>query len=162
MHGEHKVVRKQKVDVFFGLFQSGYKPDARCRHSLFGTYGILPPLIPCFCLDESYNVQQEDIDSFLKTGLFKHGEWLVEGGRCFGGDHRESVPARYNIVERQQQPPDFPEYGDKLDITDGCAVQFAGKVNYHQTAAWSTRLGILRNHLQLVSMHGKNICDGQA
>jgi hypothetical protein len=46
-------IRKQRVCVVFGMFKSGYKPDAR-----------------------SYNVQREDIDYFLKHGKTLHGEWF--------------------------------------------------------------------------------------
>ena len=45
------------------------------------------------------------------------------------------------MTERDEQPPDFPEYEHKLEITDGCAVQFAGKNNYHQTATWKVSIG---------------------
>ena len=54
---------------------------------------------------------------------------------------------------------DFPDYQRKLSLTDQCAAQFDGKDNYHQTAEWLTKFGILRVHWTLESMHGKNICD---
>ena len=57
------------------------------------------------------------------------------------------------------QAPDFPDYQRKLSLTDQCAAQFDGKDNYHQTAEWLTKFGILRVHWTLESMHGKNICD---
>ena len=54
---------------------------------------------------------------------------------------------------------DFPDYQRKLSLTDQCAAQFDGKDNYHQTAEWLTKFGILRVHWTLESMHGKNIGD---
>ena len=44
-------------------------------------------------------------------------------------------------------------------MTDGCAAQFDGKDNYHQTAEWYTQFGILCIHWVLETMHGKSICD---
>jgi len=61
--------------------------------------------------------------------------------------------------ERTEQQPDFPEYERKLSVTDGCAGQFDGKDNYHQTAEWFTKFGILRVHWVLEAMEGKSICD---
>ena len=130
-----KVVRKQHVDVFFAFHPTGYKSDAR-----------------------SYNVVQEDIDSFLKYGKVKHGEWFLECQRLPGGDHSKPLPDD-GFSERAAQPPDFPEYERKLSVTDGCAGQFDGKDNYHQTAEWFTKFGILRVHLVLEAMEGKSICD---
>ena len=78
---------------------SGYKADAR-----------------------SYNVAQEDIDSFLKYGKVKHGEWFLECQRLPGGDHSKPLPDEFS--ERPEQPADFPEYERKLSVTDGCAGQF--------------------------------------
>ena len=49
--------------------------------------------------------------------------------------------------------------GVQCDLTDGCAAQFDGKVNYHQVAVWPTKVGTKRNHSILITMHGKNICD---
>ena len=100
---------------------------------------------------------QEDIDSFLKFGKVKHGEWYLEGERLPGGDH--SQPLAEGFRERAVQAPDFPDYQRKLSLTDQCAAQFDGKDNYHQTAEWLTKFGILRVHWTLESMHGKNICD---
>ena len=106
-----KEVRKQHVDVFFAFHSSGYKPDAR-----------------------SYNTAAEDIDSFLKYGRVRHGEWFLECQRLPGGDHSRELPEGFS--ERPEQPPDFPEYVRKLSIKDGCAMQFDGKDNYHQVAEW--------------------------
>jgi len=100
---------------------------------------------------------QEDIDSFLKTGKVKHGEWFLGRERLPGGDRSKPLPADFS--ERAPQPPDFPEYERKLSVTDGCAGQFDGKDNYHQTAEWHTKFGILRIHWTLETMHGKSICD---
>lgn len=128
------VIRKQHVDVFFAFHAAGYKPNSR-----------------------SYNVAQEDIDSFLKYGKVKHGEWFHMGQRLPGGDHSKPLPEGFS--ERELQPADFPEYERKLSVTDGCASQFHGKDNYHQTAEWYTKFGILRIHWTLETMHGKSICD---
>ena len=77
------MVRKQHVDVFFAFHPSGYKSDAR-----------------------SYNVAQMDIDSFLKTGAVKHGEWFLECQRLPGGDHSRDLPEGFS--ERPEQlPPTF-------------------------------------------------------
>lgn len=100
-------VRKQHVDVYFAFHPTGYKSDAR-----------------------SYNVAQEDIDSFLKTGKVRHGEWFHVCQRLPGGDHSKPLPEGFS--ERPEVPPDFPEYERKLSVTDGCAGQFDGKDNYHQ------------------------------
>ena len=99
------------MDVFFAFHPSGYKPDAR-----------------------SYNTAAEDIDSFLKYGRVRHGEWFLECQRLPGGDHSRELPEGFS--ERSEQPPDFPEYARKLSIKDGCAMQFDGKDNYHQVAEW--------------------------
>ena len=108
-----KQVRKQHVDVFFAFHPSGYKSDAR-----------------------SYNTVAEDIDSFLKYGRVRHGEWFLEGQRLPGGDHVRTLPEGFS--ERAEMPPDFPEYARKLSIKDGCAMQFDGKDNYHQVRASSS------------------------
>ena len=79
-------------------------------------------------------MQSEGIDNFLKRGEFLHGEWLTSGQRCPCGGHSGGLPE--GLTERERQPPDFPEYEHKLEATDGCATQFAGKNNYHQTATW--------------------------
>ena len=102
-----KQVRKQQVDVFFAFQPSGWKPDAH-----------------------SYNTAAEDIDSFLKYGRVRHGEWFLECQRLPGGDHSRGLPDGFS--ERPEQPPDFPEYERKLSVKDGCAMQFDGKDNYHQ------------------------------
>ena len=81
---------------------------------------------------------------FLKTGLVKHGEWFLEGQRLPGGYH--SKPLRDCFSDRLQQLPDFAEYERKVSVTDGCSAQFDGKDNYHQTAEWYTKFGILRIH----------------
>ena len=129
-----KVVRKQHVDVFFAFHASGYKPDAR-----------------------SYNTATEDIDAFLKYGSVRHGEWFHEKQRLPGGDHSRDLPEGFS--ERPEQPPDFPEYEQKLSIKDGCAMQFDGKDNYHQVAEWHGKLGIKRTDWKLETMEGKNVCD---
>ena len=129
-----KQVRKQRVDVFFAFHASGYKSDAR-----------------------SYNTASEDIDSFLKYGKVRHGEWFHEKQRLPGGDHSRSLPTGFS--ERPERPPDFPEYEHKLSVKDGCAAQFDGKDNYHQVAEWYGKLGIKRTDWKLETMEGKNVCD---
>lgn len=158
-----QTVRKQQVDLFLGVFKSGYKADA--------------------C---SYNVIQEDIDSFLKRGTVQHGEWFLEGKRLplASGEHRQPLPPV--LSERDVLPPDFPEYNHREDINDGCACQFAGKTNYHQVGEWYAKTsssqssssvvqnasqlvdptsvessdGIMRTMNRLTTMHGKGACDG--
>lgn len=85
----------------------------------------------------------------------KHGEWFLEGKRLPGGDHSKPLPDGF--TERLAQPADFPDYSRKLSVTDGCAAQFDGKDNYHQTAEWHTKFGIMRVHWKLEAMHGKSI-----
>ena len=135
-----KVVRKQRVAVFYVFHPSSYKPDAR-----------------------SYNAACENIDRFMKTGRFSFGEWFHKGKRLScsritppnGAD--TSLPS--GIVSAPAAPPMFPSYKRVTDITDTCAAQFDGKDNYHQAAEWPTKLDIDRLLVMLVSMHGKNICD---
>jgi hypothetical protein len=80
---------------------------------------------------------QEDIDSFLKTGKVKHGEWFHQCQRLPGGDHSKPLPDGFS--ERPEQPPDFAEYERKLSVTDQCAGQFDGKDNYHQVGGTSNQ-----------------------
>ena len=135
-----KVVRKQRVAVFYVFHPSSYKPDAR-----------------------SYNAACENIDRFMKTGRFSFGEWFHKGKRLScsritppnGAD--TSLPS--GIASAPAAPPMFPSYKRVTDITDTCAAQFDGKDNYHQAAEWPTKLDIDRLLVMLVSMHGKNICD---
>ena len=179
-----KVVRKQHVDVYFAFHASGYKLNARSYNvaqvptpsslacslvrpptppslpTLYNVAQVSDPIRPHSCRHHSPRLRcclQEDIDSFLKTGKVKHGEWFLERERLPGGDHSKLLPADFS--ERAPQPPDFPEYVRKLSVTDGCAGQFDGKDNYHQTAEWHTKFGILRVHWTLETMHGKSICD---
>ena len=135
-----KVVRKQRVAVFYVFHPSSYKPDAR-----------------------SYNAACENIDRFMKTGKFSFGEWFHMGKRlpCSritppnGAD--TSLPS--GITSAPAAPPMFPLFKRVTDITDTCAAQFDGKDNYHQAAEWPTKLDIDRQLVMLVSMHGKSICD---
>lgn len=43
---------------------------------------------------------------------------------------------------------------------DGCAGQYAGKTNFHQTAEWFVKTGVFRGQLRLETMRGKGGCDG--
>ena len=54
----------------------------------------------------------------------------------------------------------FPEYEYCVEITDGAPTQFDNKTNYHQTAIWYCKTGIHRKGVQLITMHGKGVCDG--
>lgn len=84
-------------------------------------------------------MQQEDIDTYLKFGEFRHGEWFLEGQRCYGGDHTKPLPE--GLSDRGKQPADFPEYSHREDINNGCGAQFDGKSNFHQ---------VINNILQLI------------
>lgn len=160
-------VRKQQVDVFYGMFKSGYKPDAR-----------------------TYNVQREDITSILKYGRSIHGEWFCDGVRLPGGKYRGELGEGLRDVDSFDPP--CPGLCHEVDVTDGCACQFAGRNNYHQTAEWKVspshatcclllpvvtmvldhaslirlpfplkvKTGVDRNHLRLETMMGKGPCDG--
>jgi hypothetical protein len=35
--------------------------------------------------------------------------------------------------------PRCPDLAHEVDVTDGCACQFAGRNNYHQTAEWKVQ-----------------------
>jgi hypothetical protein len=45
-------------------------------------------------------------------------------------------------------------------VHDGCAGQYAGKTNFHQTAEWRVKTGVFRGQLRLETMRGKGGCDG--
>lgn len=76
------------------------------------------------------------------------------------GGHIEALPEGF--TERPKQPPDFPEYTNRTDATDGCAAQFDGKNNYHQVAEWKVKTGVERNAAVFEAMHGKNVTDAIA
>lgn len=135
--GGTKTVRKQKVAVFFGFHPSTIKPSAR-----------------------SFNVLREDVSLLLKTGKSKHGEWIHKGKRLPGRDGMPPLSA--GLTDAEEPHPIFPELEREDDLTDGCAAQFDGKDNYHQVAEWQAKVGTIRNHGILVTMHGKNICDSLA
>jgi len=129
-----KIVRKQRVFVFYGFHAAGYRPDAR-----------------------SYNVLREDVTTFLKTGKFAHGEWFWNGERQPGGDHSQPLPD--GIGEAAWATAIFPTIEHETDVVDGCAAQFAGKNNYYQIAVWRTKMGSYRDQCTLTPMMGKSICD---
>lgn len=108
---------KQNVYVFFSFFNAGYKPNAR-----------------------SHNVVQEDIDHFLKYGTFLYGEWFEGGSRYPGGPTGDGrLPLPDTLKEAPQVAPVLPGYDRRVEITDGCACQYDGGTQHHQTAEWRTK-----------------------
>ena len=110
-----RTVRKQRVSVFFGFHPASFKPSAR-----------------------TFNVLREDVSLLLKTGKAKHGEWFHKGERLPGRDGQPELSS--NLIEAAVATPIFPDVERELDLTDGCAAQFDGKVNYHQVAVWPTKV----------------------
>ena len=149
-----RMVRKQKVSVFYGFHPSAVKPSAR-----------------------TFNVLREDITMLMKTGTAKHGEWFHDGKRLPGraglpcltassrNEPNSNVPSDEDgdrfppLTEAQSSEPLFAALAREVDITDGCAAQFDGKDNYHQVAVWFSKFGVRRLHAILITMHGKNVCD---
>lgn len=130
-------LRKQKVYVFYLMFAAGYKPDA-----------------------VSHNVASEDIDHFLKHGSFLHGEAYHRGVRLpREGGHMQQLPEGFTEGSDQPVVPLLPTLEDVLEVHDGCAGQYAGKVNFHQTAEWRVKTGLFRGQLRLETMRGKGGCD---
>ena len=84
MEKSKRWVYKQHVDIFYAFHKAGFKPSA-----------------------SSFNVVQEDIDSFLKYGAVRHGEWFTSGARLPGGDHSQPLPD--GLRDAPRRPPDFPE-----------------------------------------------------
>lgn len=119
----------------FGMFDTGYKSDAR-----------------------SFNAQAADLDSILKKGVSIYGEWFLQGKRLPGGKRRGELPE--GITDYDEPQPLFPQMRRVVEITDGAPTQFANKTNFHQTASWPARLGIRRSAIKLITMHGKSVCDG--
>ena len=95
------------------MFSAGYKPDA-----------------------VSHNIASEDTDHFLKHGTFLHGEAFHRGVRLPGGNRDNPLPEGF--IEGSEHPvvPLMPGLTDTLEVHDGCAGQYAGKTNFHQTAEW--------------------------
>ena len=127
-----------QVYVFYLMFSAGYKPDAT-----------------------SHNVASEDIDNFLKHGSLLHGEAFHRGVRLSGGN-REKAPLPEGFKEGSvaPAPPLLPNITDVLEVHDGCAGQYAGKTNFHQTAEWKAKTCMFRRQLRLETMRGKGSCDG--
>jgi len=145
-----EVRRQQDVLVVYGIFSASYKPSA-----------------------VTYNIQAEDIDSILKCGRSIHGEAFLSGKRLPGGKFRGALRgeermhteggAEYvlpGVTDADEAVPLFPEYKRSAEITDGAPTQFDNKTNYHQAAVWELKTGIERKGVQLITMHGKGVCDG--
>ena len=80
---------------------------------------------------------REDIDSFLKYGTVRHGEWFTAGERLPGGDHRHPLPS--GLRDAPRRPPSFPEMEASRDKFDGCPNQFSYGTNFHQIGEWLSK-----------------------
>ena len=151
-------VVKQHVDIFYAFHKAGFKPSARSFNvvQVMSSLSSNPRFYPRFLglvtawprlghskltwVSPHLAIWQEDIDHWMLHGSFLHGEWFLEGQRCPGGDHRESLPT--GLTERPPAPADFPEARQRLDEFDGCPNQFAYGDNFYQIAVWCAKTAI--------------------
>ena len=112
----------QECDTWFGFFDANHKANA-----------------------QHYNMQRDDINSYLKYGYTVHGEWFLDGERLprkgdaehlnvlpapgsklpRSGDVENGIPV--TLTEARRRDPDHPDLKADLAITDGCGGQVSGR-----------------------------------